>query len=201
VGGGGGGVEQGSSCVDGGRLREQVVSTAVWTVGGFGNTWRARRCRLGPWGRPGFGRDSSAYTDCPWSVVGWIPTPVRMMGLRLRNSGRPRAVANGNAKAARVARWRIMVNLVSQEDLVYLQGLAVDIVRRKCSKALARWAPTVCQVVSVMDRAKLKSSELATTTRNRSVFCYIHTPNHSHVFKDSLLSDLSRSRGFLLRRP
>ena len=61
------------------------------------------------------------------------------------------------------------------EDLVYLQGLAVDIVRRKCSKALARWAPTVCQVVSVMDRAKLKSSELATTTRNRSVFCYIHT--------------------------
>ena len=30
------------------RLREQVVSTAVWTVGGFGNTWRARRCRLGP---------------------------------------------------------------------------------------------------------------------------------------------------------
>ena len=87
------------------------------------------------------------------------------MGLRLRNSGRPRAVANGNAKAARVARWRIMVNLVSQEDLVYLQGLAVDIVRRKCSKALARWAPTVCQVVSVMDRAKLKSSELATNTR------------------------------------
>ena len=92
------------------------------------------------------------------------------------------------------------------EDLVYLQGLAVDIVRRKCSKALARWAPTVCdvgQVVSVMDRAKLKSSELATTTRNRSVFCYIHTPNHSHVFNDAL-SDLSRSRGFLrkkLRRP
>ena len=114
------------------------------------------------------------------------------MGLRLRNSGRPRAVANGNAKAAQVARWRIMVNLVSQEDLVYLQGLAVDIVRRKCSKALARWAPTVCdvgQVVSVMDRAKLKSSELATTTRNRSVFV---------IFTLRIIHTCSKTRSYLI---
>ena len=93
-----------------------------------------------------------------------------------------------------------MVNLVSQEDLVCLQGLAVDIVRRKCSKALARWAPTVCdvgQVVSVMDRAKLKSSELATTTRNRSAFV-VFTPRIIHTCSNT------RARGFLekkLRRP
>ena len=48
-------------------IREQVVSTPVWTVG--------------------FRRDSSVYTVLPWCVVGWIPTPVRMMGSWLRNSG------------------------------------------------------------------------------------------------------------------